>query len=102
MLRRNHKLLAACVPAASGFSELFAMSDRKDTHMSLTAQRLLSVVVTYILSRSLYWLWDFYPAKQLSLVPGIAIEFSIWVAIYFSAMWLLGKMFPPKEVAQTQ
>ena len=67
--------------------------------MSLTVQRFVSVVSTYILRRSLYWSIDFYPANRLSLAPGIAIEFTIWIALYYAIMWLLERIFPPKETA---
>lgn len=60
--------------------------------MNEGAKQILTVVLSYIISRTGYWLFDFNPANYFSSIIGYIIDIAIWLTLYYVIMLLLKKL----------
>ena len=68
--------------------------------MSNSTKMFLTVLVTYLIIHLGYWLSKFNPRKDLRFWPGLVVDFSIWVIVFFVVHWAISKMIAPKTIQQ--
>ncbi|MBK7630258.1 MAG: hypothetical protein IPJ23_06115 [Ignavibacteriales bacterium] len=57
-------------------------------------------VFAYLLTKAIYWLFNFYPFQEYSPFVGLLIDLSIWMVLSYIALFLFDKIFKPKEVVK--
>ncbi|RPI05223.1 MAG: hypothetical protein EHM64_07285 [Ignavibacteriae bacterium] len=64
--------------------------------MSNTTKNILSIVFTFVISRTVYWLTGFQPTRDYPFVVGTAIDIIIWLVLYFIIFWFVSKTLSAK------
>jgi hypothetical protein len=57
-----------------------------------------SFIFAYLVSKAIYWLFNFHPFQQFNSFIGLLIDLSIWVALSYLFLFLFDKLFKSKTV----
>lgn len=57
-------------------------------------------VFAYLITKAIYWLFNFYPFQEYSFFVGLLIDLTIWIALCYLAVFLFDKLFKSKEVVK--
>ena len=68
--------------------------------MSNFSKGLLAYVLTSILVRVGYWQFKFTPTRDLSFWPGLLVDFIIWLVVFYSFYWGVGKIQKVKTTSE--
>ena len=68
--------------------------------MSNGTQLFLAFLATYLITHFGYWASKFNPLKDLRFWPGLVIDFTVWVIVFFVTRWAISKMIAPRTVQQ--
>ncbi len=68
--------------------------------MTNTAQNILSAVITFVISRTLYWAAGFYPVENLPAIIGTIVDIIIWIVLYLMILWVVGKTLSNQRETQ--
>ncbi|HMN48788.1 MAG TPA: hypothetical protein PKD67_06630 [Ignavibacteriaceae bacterium] len=60
----------------------------------------LSFIFAYLVTKAIYWLFNFYPFQEYSFFVGLLIDLSIWIILYCLAVFLFDKLFKSKGVVK--
>ena len=60
----------------------------------------LSFIFAYLITKAIYWLFNFYPFQEYSFFIGLLIDLSIWIILFYLAVFLFDKLFKSKEVVK--
>ena len=62
--------------------------------MTNSTKLVLSVVITYLITRGAFYLTNFNPTRDLKTIPGYALDIAIWVIVIVAIRWVLDKFTP--------
>jgi uncharacterized membrane protein YhhN len=68
--------------------------------MSNGTKLFLAIVATYLITHVSYWALKFNPIRDLRFLPGLLVDFTIWVLVFFLARWVILKTTAPKPDPQ--
>jgi len=51
-----------------------------------------SVIIAFIVTRSVYWLSSFRPTKDMPFAYGLIVDFGIWIGVYLLTQFILSKI----------
>ena len=68
--------------------------------MSNGTRLFLAVLATYLITHAGYWALKFNPLKDLHFWPGLVVDFTIWVVVFYIAKWVISKSVAPKPARQ--
>ena len=57
-----------------------------------------SFIFAYLVSKAIYWLFNFHPFQQFNFFIGLLIDLSIWIALSYLFLFLFDKLFKSKTV----
>jgi hypothetical protein len=52
-------------------------------------RNLITFVISYAVTRLLYWFFHFKPVEALPVPTGLLLDFAIWVSSFSLVYWLL-------------
>ena len=55
-------------------------------------------VFAYLVTKAIYWLFNFHPFQEYSFFIGLVIDLSIWIVLCYIAVLLFNKLFKAKIV----
>ena len=67
--------------------------------MSRSMVGFVTVVLTFIITRTAYWFFDYHPTLAHPILLGYGIDIAIWLGLCFVISWLLGKIAAPENAA---
>lgn len=57
-------------------------------------------VFAYLITKTIYWLFDFHPFQEFPFFVGLLIDLSIWIVLCYLFVFLFKKLFKVKEVVK--
>ncbi len=60
--------------------------------MNENVLNFISVIIAFIVTRSIYWLSSFRPTKDMQFTYGLIVDFGIWIGIYLLTRFVLSKI----------
>jgi hypothetical protein len=55
-------------------------------------------VFAYLVTKLIYWLFNFYPFQEYNFFIGLLIDLSIWIVLCYIAVFLFDNLFKSKKV----
>jgi hypothetical protein len=53
-------------------------------------------VFAYLITKAIYWLFNFHPFQEYSFFVAVVIDLSIWIVLCYIAVFLFNKLFKAK------
>lgn len=69
--------------------------------MTDSTKLIISIVVTYLMTRGVFYLTGFNPTRDLKALPGYTLDILIWVIAMVATRWILDKCFKAPNSSAT-